>query len=55
MRFSGVFLGSKAIFSIKPKLLHKTRKGKRTAYLRPLAFLSIISIFAFTLFISLAS
>lgn len=56
MRFLGVFLGSKAIFSIKSISYYiKIRKGKRTAYLRHPAFLSIIFIFAFTFFISLAS
>lgn len=56
MRFSGVFFGSKAIsFIYLISYYVKTRKGKRTAYLHPLAFLSIISIFAFTLFMFLAS
>lgn len=56
MQFSGVFLGFMAIFLIKPISYYmKIRKGKRIAYLRPPAFLSIISNFAFTLFMSLAS
>lgn len=56
MRFSGVFLGFMAISLINPISYYmKIRKGKRIAYLRPPAFLSIISNFAFTLFMSLAS